>query len=193
MAAFVILNSRFLQGRDEMLNRLRFLAVCTIAMPLMASAIRAAEGTAETQVRVNITLYDESAAEAGRKILAEPDIVVMLGRPFKILVGGELGGKSGNDGLEYGTGVRGKIERQGPETLLVRISLALRHAVRIEDAPEIQLVRTETLDVRAPTTIGKVTRIPCGELQTLEIELLRLSADEPNARPESSKTSPADG
>ena len=158
-----------------------FIACITVLLPT-ASAVRAADGVSVTQVRVNMTLYEGSADETSRlrarpdkKVLAGPDIVVMLGRPFSMLVGGELGGKNGGDGLEFGTGVRGKIERLGPHTLLVRLRLSLGNAVSIKQAPEIQLVRTTSFEVRAPMNLGQVTRIPCGESQTLEIELVSLA------------------
>lgn len=174
-----------------MLKELGSLIVCITAPLPMASAVHAADGGSGTQVRVNITLDEESADETrwlrarpDKKVLAQPHIVVTLGRPFSTLVGGELAGKNGGDGLEFGTAVRGKIERLGPDTLLVRLRLSLGHAVSIKQAPEIQLVRTTSFEVRAPMNIGKVTRIPCGESQTLEVELVSLPAgDLPQAPP----------
>lgn len=161
-------------------------------MLVVATAVRAADSATGTQVRLNITLYDESA-EAGRKVLVEPDVVVTLERPFSFHVGGELRDENVEDGLEFGTRVRGKIERQGRTTLIVRLSLALGNAISVENAPDVQLVRTESVDIRAPMTIGKVTRIPCGKSQTLEVEPVRVSAEEPNVGPGTSKTSPGDG
>ena len=163
-----------------MLDRLCFLAVGTTTVLLMASAVRAEESASETQVRVNITLYEESEAETGKKVLADPDIVVTLGRPFSIRVGDQLASENGDDPLFFGTAVQGKIERQGSDALLARLSLAVGNAITIQDAPETQVVRRNTVEVRAPMAIGKVTRIRCGESQTLEVEIeaVRLPADE---------------
>ncbi len=167
-----------------MLTRFCVLSVWTVAAWLMASDVHAADRAAKTQVCVELALYEETAPDS-RKILSSPRVVVMLGQKFSLHIGGQLMDKKGKDGIEFGTGFHGKIKRQGPDKLLLRLKLTQGNAVDIADAPEIQLVRTEVFEVRTPVTIGKVMRIPCGESQTLELRIhpVALPADQPNARP----------
>lgn len=73
--------------------------------------------------------------------------------------------------IEFGTRLRGTVNEHEGDSLLVAIKLAVGHPVMDACSPDVDLVRTETLDLRTTMIVGQKKRIDCGHSKLLEIHL----------------------
>lgn len=159
--------------------------IIVVTALLMASSVVAAADTEPSrQVILKITLSESESRSVENRVLAEPTIAVMLGRPFSFRSGGELSSSSSNgeDAIEIGTRVRGTVKKHDGDSLLVALQLAVGHAVMDACDPETTLAKTETLDLRTSMIIGQEKEFYCGRSQVLKIHVQSIPAadDEPS-------------
>jgi hypothetical protein len=102
-----------------------------------------------------------------------------------------LNTKSGDDAIEIGTRVRGTVKQHEGDSLLVAIQLAVGHPVTDARNLDIDLVQTETMDLRTTMTVGQTRRINCGRSKMLEIHIepITIADDEPSDARETSASS----
>jgi hypothetical protein len=162
-------------------NKLSIYILSTLVLLAASSVTIAAETAPSEQVIVAIVLHETPSATGQKKILAEPTIVVTLGRPFSLHVGGELNPRIGGDVIEIGTRMHGTVSGHEDGSLLVSFKLAVGHQVIDARDPDMDLVQTEMFDLRTTMTIGQKKRVNCGRSQLLDIQVkpILTADDEP--------------
>ncbi len=168
------------------MNKLCIHIVGMLTLLAMSSNLVGADREPVKAVVVAITLSQDRPADDEPKILAEPTIAVTVGRPFSFQNGGELKTKNGEDVIEFGTEFSGTVNECEGGLLLVAIKLAVSRPVTDAHNPDIDLVRTETLDLRTTMAAGQKKQIKCGQAQTLEIHLKPISTAVAELRHENS-------
>lgn len=151
------------------MKKLPTLLLCLFAPLVVSSSVTGAERGPTTQFIVSVTLEESSAGK--EQVLAQPKLAVTLGRPFAFDIGSraEADGREGVSGL--GTRAHGKLVRSDDGALLVDMKLSVRRPIADPNAPDVDIVRADTIDFRAKVAAGHRKRIKCGESQTLELYL----------------------
>ncbi len=140
------------------------LIVCTAAF----SCVAAAQDNHGTQMILSMKVCEKATECSEPKILAEPILVAIAGRPFSLESGGSLTANSEGNDFRTGTRVSGKFELS--ETGTVQLALKVRIASAVpQDEPETALVRMEILEIRTTLQPGKTKRINCSASQWCEL------------------------
>ncbi|GAA4453107.1 serine/threonine-protein kinase [Novipirellula rosea] len=174
-------------------------AIDAWANPDTASATRTGDSMnvsagntdSSNQVILEMTLSEKLPTPGGNKVLAEPTMVVTLGKPFSYHVGGALNTSNGGDGLEVGTQVRGTVKKHTGESFLVELKLAVGHGLIDAGNPEMELVNTQALELRITMRTGEEKQFDCGNSRTLKIRVQPITTT--NVESETRQASPQPG
>ncbi|MFO0914069.1 MAG: hypothetical protein U0795_14010 [Pirellulales bacterium] len=149
-----------------------------------ASESLAAEPTGEPLV-ISIRVYDVigEGDKEQKKVLAEPTIATVPGRPFTMRAGGTVQPKSFGEELEVGMRVTGKLEPAADGTvrvaLAIRVSQTVEQAVdgeadtepKIEPNAETDVVKTDELVLRTVMKTGELRRFSCAGNRWCEVRV----------------------
>lgn len=143
------------------------LFVCTA---VVSYAVSGQNGPAPQMV-LSIKVYEASDDGAEKKILAEPAIASISGRPFSFVSGGHHKTKAGEDDLEIGTRITGTFTRTGADTVQLVLDIRIGSAVSQKHEPKTDLVRTETIEIRTSLRPGQTKRLDCSRSQWCELTI----------------------
>ena len=130
-----------------------------------------AQVNSNAQMVISIKVCEISGDESDRKILAEPTIATIPGRPFSFVSGGKVKSQTGDGDLEIGTRLTGNFERNlnGMVQLALKISVG-KSVVQTSD-PNSDLVKTETFDIRTVLRPSESKRLKCSDSQWCEVRI----------------------
>ncbi len=98
----------------------------------------------ETYHTLSLKLY-ESRIDSKERILADPTIKAIDGKPFSFMAGGEF--KDVSPTLEFGTCVNGTVEKIANDHLQVALKISIGSPIETED-PSTFAVTSRSVDVR---------------------------------------------
>ncbi len=148
--------------------------LCVVCIVCVAAFSRAvfAEDNAGRQLLLTISIGEETSEADRPKILAEPSIATIAGRPFSFVSGGTVKPKTGEGDLEIGTRITGNLKRLQNGMVEVTLKTRVGNTVTQEDNPDTDLVRTEIVEIRTVMRLGETKRLNCSSSQwcTIRVE-----------------------
>jgi len=148
-------------------------SLCTVLMFGMAALAYSvsAQDNSNTQMVISIKVCEKAVEGSKQKILAEPTIATVPGRPFSFESGGKVKPKTGDGDLDIGTRVTGNFERTRTGTVQLALKIRIGFAVSQDEDPKTDLVRTETLDIRTVLRPGETKRLKSSASQWCEVRV----------------------
>jgi hypothetical protein len=110
--------------------------------PQQTNPITIANGQ-ETFHTLTLKLYETRGNS--KKILADPTIKAIDGKPFAFMAGGEI--KDVSPSLEFGSCVNGTVEKVADNHLQVALKISIGDPIETND-PNIVVVKSRSVDVR---------------------------------------------
>ncbi len=140
--------------------------VLALAMVFVAAAWMLqgthADASKPTIIRIRIT----EEGEKSKKLLDTSVQMTTTGK-IEFIAGGELRVDQ-DDTIQFGTQINGIVKQLGNDTIRVSLRISLGNPVGSDEATT-QVVRFETLELRAELALGIEKRIHCGGARWCEI------------------------
>lgn len=146
------------------MRRLQLRTALLVCATSLSSAVSAQDNPSR-QMILSITLYEQGVNDARPKILAEPAIATIPGRPFSFEAGGAVKAAATGALLRVGTRATGTLERTAPGSLKLALKISLASAVPQQLDPPTDLVRTQTLEIHTELWPGQPKRLNCSASQ----------------------------
>lgn len=142
---------------------------CCVLLLLSGSrVVETCEPSIDTEKSsLTVRLYEQNEQP---KELAELTILFADNEEIHSLSGGELPAAKGENPLEFGVKLTGRLKPLEQKRFRAALKLEVGERV-ISDDPQTQLVRTQTIEIRSDLERGVKKRIHCGGQQWLEILL----------------------
>lgn len=126
----------------------------------------AAPQEAGTQMALSIKFYEQASPVSRRKMLAEPTIAAVSGRPFRFHSGGET-----KSGVAFGIRVNGQFDRTDAGAWQLALNLAVGEKVVTNKEADVELVTSEAIELRMVLEPGKTRRLHCAGPRWCEVRI----------------------
>ena len=132
---------------------------------------------AETQLILEIKLFEQATPDLNEKVRSNPTIVVTVGRPFQFHVGGEIPSNHGGDDLLIGTQVRGRVDRAPNDQYRLALSIGVGKQLP-HPGDDADVVRTEMLDIRTKIASQKTKQFRYSYSEWCSVSLQSVAPEE---------------
>ena len=124
------------------------------------------------QVIISAKLYENDTQSKQTKILSEPSVVAMVGRPFSVASGGEvIGSKPGDDDLRAGPHTSGRVSDTGGGAFRLAIKLELGSVVPVKGDADTNIVRTDSVDIRTALRPKETKKFKISDTRWCEVRV----------------------
>jgi len=154
-----------------MARRFLYVAVVVCVATFAYSPMAFAQDNSNGQLVISIKAYETADEGPQQKVLAEPTLVTIPGRPFSYNTGGTLKTKTGDEDLSIGTRVTGTLTRTRTGTVQVALKVSIGDSVSQDDDPETDMVKTEIIDIRTIVKMGEVKRLKWSASRWCEVRV----------------------
>lgn len=150
---------------------MRMRSFSALLVASIAAMVCHAHAQSNPQIMVSVRMCEKGKGESPPKVLAEPVIVAMPGRPFSFKAVAPLSPTIGDGDLDLGTRVNGKMVDPGDGSIQLDLKIAVSNRVPQASDAQTELVRTETLEIRTVLRPGKAKRFDYSDSRWCELRL----------------------
>lgn len=139
-------------------------------LAVMTGLAYAADTTETSQTFLEIKVCQQEPDDNSVLVRANQTLAVNMDRPFQFNAGGTIKPKHTKDEIPIGTRINGKLQsqRSGACELALTIQIAEQRDVADE---EMDLVQSETIDLRTVIAVGQTKRVVYSVGKSIEITL----------------------